>query len=1092
MDTAGSDVRLLTNSPCIDAGTNAAWMAAGLDLEGYPRVIRGTVDIGAYETTSTHYFSPVGGHVWPFLTWQDAATNLQSAIDAAHPSDAILLTNGVYSFPSQIVVASGVTLRSINGPAASVIDGNWSTRCVYLAHSNAVIDGFTIRYGAAASGAGVYVAQGTVRNCLIATNQATGKGGGVYLQTNAVLRNCLVVGNMGGDGGGVLVSPGTTVENCTIVNNEAMSSGGGIRTEVGGTIRNSIMWYNSAPSGSNIYNVSFGWTYQMCSTSSNGIGLGVVTNPPRFEDYAAGGFRLTTNSPCYNTGTNIAWVFGDLDLDGYPRLNGTRVDMGAFELSAHHYAWAGGSNVWPYATWATAATNIQDAVNAAAVDDFVVLTNAVYDCGSVLVTQRVTITGVPTASGVSTVTGGGRTRCFVLTTNATLEGLTLTGGYAADHGGAVMISGGGILRACVLEGNRAGQRGGAAFINGAGLIDHCTLRYNVAASNDGGAAYLSAGGMLINSFLSTNSARKGGAAFCEGPGIVRGCIVVGNQATNQPVGDPDFGYAGGILVEQDGGVIENCTVVGNHAAVEGGGVTALAGTLVQNCIIWNNTAPLNPNRQALAGSTFSNNCTTPVIGIGGTDNDPRFRGAGTGDYRITTESPCLHAGVNGAWMADAEDIHGNPRLVGHSVDIGAAEIAFVYVSAAGSHQAPYLDWSTAANDVESALRVARNDWIVLVTNGTYFPTNEIRITNAIALRSVNGPRQTTITGNGVRRCITLATNATVDGFTITGGRNHFGAGVRFDAAGLVENCIITGNSVTTNGGGVAFMANGTLRNCIVTSNTASQYGGGIYLDRTGTVESCTIAGNTAYYGGGVYGVMGGLIRDSIIFTNLVIGPTTGRENYYMQGGGMVITNSCTFPAVSTPQVCFNVITNDPRFASASTRDYRLTNGSPCIDRLSNGPAADLDAIPRPLSGGTTNSTLWDMGALEFLSPRTDLDGNGLSDAWEFTHFGGTSLALPDGDDDGDGIANFRESVADTDPHNAASFFAIATLEAANGMSVAFQSSAERVYTLQYRTNMTSGAWINVQAATPGLGSGMTLSDPSTAPLRFYRVRVDLP
>ncbi|MCX6902406.1 MAG: PKD domain-containing protein, partial [Verrucomicrobia bacterium] len=50
LNEAAGDFRLAPNSPCINAGMNQDWMIGALDLAGFPRIVGGTVDMGAYET----------------------------------------------------------------------------------------------------------------------------------------------------------------------------------------------------------------------------------------------------------------------------------------------------------------------------------------------------------------------------------------------------------------------------------------------------------------------------------------------------------------------------------------------------------------------------------------------------------------------------------------------------------------------------------------------------------------------------------------------------------------------------------------------------------------------------------------------------------------------------------------------------------------------------------------------------------------------------------------------------------------------------------------------------------------------------------
>ena len=71
-------------------------------------------------------------------------------------------------------------------------------------------------------------------------------------------------------------------------------------------------------------------------------GVGNITNSPAFADFAGGNYRLQTNSPCINAGTNYySGITSGVDLDGDPRVVGISVDMGAYEYQ-------GPTSILPY------------------------------------------------------------------------------------------------------------------------------------------------------------------------------------------------------------------------------------------------------------------------------------------------------------------------------------------------------------------------------------------------------------------------------------------------------------------------------------------------------------------------------------------------------------------------------------------------------------------------------------------------------------------------------------------------------------------------------------------------------------------------
>lgn len=206
------------------------------------------------------------------------------------------------------------------------------------------------------------------------------------------------------------------------------------------------------------------------------------------------------------------------------------------------------------------------------------------------------------------------------------------------------------------------------------------------------------------------------------------------------------------------------------------------------------------------------------------------------------------------------------------------------------------NWITAKMTIQAAVNLTAAGDTVLVTNGVYNTgttltpgyalKNRLVITNAITVRSLNGPEGTIIEGSGTNwyntssavRCVYMS-RGTLDGFTLQGGTtldssfpgaqddDFSGGGIRmpeFDSDASAANCVIRGCRASSGGGAsAALLSNctiscnsavsgggscrGTLTDCALLDNAADDGGGGAC---NGTLNGCSLSGNTAYSGGG--------------------------------------------------------------------------------------------------------------------------------------------------------------------------------------------------------------------------------------------------
>jgi hypothetical protein len=327
-------------------------------------VCAGVLMAGSAVAATLYVVAGNPGATAPYDDWATAAADIQTAVTATSTGDTVLVGDGHYVLTAQISMTKGITVRSANGAAAATIDGNGATRCVYMNHPDAVLDGFTVQGGhnPGSFGGGVnIVTGGTVRNCVLRNNRAR-DGGGVAIDNAGLVVNCVIHDNLAADGGGsngygggVRLLNGGTARGCLIVNNESRNYGGGVNIWNAGRVESCTIVANTAPNGAGIRtrnlgavvnailydNIGLDWqvngsgySYTNCCTPNAAAlpGSNNIADDPQFVDPASGDYRLQAGSPCINTGLNQDWMAGALDLDGHARVLEVTVDRGAYEV----------------------------------------------------------------------------------------------------------------------------------------------------------------------------------------------------------------------------------------------------------------------------------------------------------------------------------------------------------------------------------------------------------------------------------------------------------------------------------------------------------------------------------------------------------------------------------------------------------------------------------------------------------------------------------------------------------------------------------------------------------------------------------------
>ena len=388
-----------------------------------------------------------------------------------------------------IALGGGATTGSGGGAETSNLK-NCSVLSNVASHNGGGADNCNLVNCAIAKNSALYSGgganAGSLVNCTIAANTASGNlnsgyGAAVY---GAALTNCIAFGNYSGTS-----YPNTNYANCTLayccadplsagfgnidVNPQILADnihlsatspciGAGTVGVVSGTDIDGQQWNNPPSIGCDEWwpapVISAPLVYQI-NSPAHGLTFSVIVagQSPFTYLWSINGQSIQDDGHHSNSGTASLVVnnFGPGDAGIYQvvatNASGTATSQVA-QVVIHVVDAAGANPVAPYSSWATAATNIQDAINIAAAGDIVLVTNGIYAAGGMAkaggLTNRVAL-GIPmtvlSVNGYSatviqgawdsiSTNGPGAVRCAYVADGALLIGFTLANGATLATG----------------------------------------------------------------------------------------------------------------------------------------------------------------------------------------------------------------------------------------------------------------------------------------------------------------------------------------------------------------------------------------------------------------------------------------------------------------------------------------------------------------------------------------------------------------------------------------------------------------------------------------------------------------------------------
>ena len=608
------------------------------------------------------------------------------------------------------------------------------------------------------------------------------------------------------------------------------------------------------------------------------------------------------------------------------------------------------------------------------------------------ITSDVIITG-PGADKL-TIDANGLSRVFSVNSGveATISGLTITGGLSTGGGGGVYNNGDLTLLDVDVIGNQTNTYGGGVYVSGTGtlVVDGSTFDDNHAVGTTGNAGHGAIGGnfkaglslQISNSTFSNNSGSSVSAASSGGAIGVYGLDpTTAFEISNSTFSGNSAGGGGALQLNSASGMtgsIVNSTIAYNSAtAGAGGGVSNVNATItLHNTILAANTAT-NTTYHDAAGASLSGGGTSShnIIGqIGGSGLTNGVNGNKVGTLTVRIDPLLAPLGDYGGRTKTHALLVGSPAL-----DAGKGSLTDLYDQRGYTREVdlPTSNGIDGYRDIgayeagEGTTLIVRSDGDRNDSIGLKATVDSLRLREALALSAAlagseeirfdaslyeNGPATIQLSYDGpdsgsAPDYLNLHGDVSIIGpgadKLILDGNNQtriFFANFQLEDKVLLEGLTITGgNAVGEHGGGALFMGGDvTFRKLRIVGNTATYGGGGVFSEdvyrlRISDSEISDNAVGTNGLGGGIADYRNGLddapgleIINSTISNNSV----AGSMGY---GGGIYLFRDDDGSSVLLPIVNSTIAFNS---ASLGGGIYMETITGPDFLEIHNSIVAD--------------------------------------------------------------------------------------------------------------------------------------------------------